>query len=164
MAAAAVVGSVRHRVQDTVDRRFNRARFDALQQMACFVDELRSGRAVPEDVEHVLRKALGVEDLHVLLLLPGSELTVDIAGASVSDDPDDGRRRWPIRHAGTTLGTLVGPADLAERGSLVPKVLDAAALAVEIARLRVGLRRQLEEVEASQIGRASCRERVCLAV
>ena len=69
---------------------------------------------------------------------------------SVTDDLDDGRRRWPIRHAGTTLGTLVAPAELAERGSLVPKVLDAAALAVEIARLRVGLRRQLDEVEASR--------------
>jgi signal transduction histidine kinase len=150
LAAALVVGSVRRRVQDNVDRRFNRARFDALQQMAFFVDELRSGRAVPEDVERPLRKALGVEDLHLLLLLPESELTVDLAGVSVTDDLDDGQRRWPIRYAGTTLGTLVAPADLAERGSLVPKVLDAAALAVEIARLRVGLRRQLVEVEASR--------------
>ena len=34
-----------------VDRRFNRARFDALQQMTAFLDDLRAGRAVPEDVE-----------------------------------------------------------------------------------------------------------------
>ncbi len=150
LAATVVFGGVRHRVQDIVDRRFNRARFDALQRMTTFLDELRSGRAVPEDVERLLREALGVEDLHLLLLLPASELTVDLAGVSVTDDLDDGRRRWPIRHAGTTLGTLVAPAELAERGSLVPKVLDAAALAVEIARLRVGLRRQLDEVEASR--------------
>jgi signal transduction histidine kinase len=150
LAAALVVGSVRHRVQDTIDRRFNRARFDSLQRIVVFVDELRSGRAVPEDVERVLRKALGVEDLSLLLFLPDSQLSVDLTGAEVTDDADDGRRRWPIRHAGTTLGTLVTPDDLAERGSLVPKVLDAAALAVEIARLRVGLRRQIEEVEASR--------------
>jgi signal transduction histidine kinase len=83
-------------------------------------------------------------------LLPDTELAVDLAGAPVADDPDDGRRRWPVRHAGTTLGTVVAPADLAERGSLVSRVLDAGALAVEIARLRVGLRRQLGEVEASR--------------
>jgi signal transduction histidine kinase len=40
--------------------------------------------------------------------------------------------------------------DLAQRGSLVAKVLDASALAVEIARLRVELRLQLGEVEASR--------------
>ena len=150
LAVAAVFGPLRHRVQDAVDRRFNRARFDALQRMAAFLDGLRTGRAVPEDVESVLRDALGAEDLHLRLFLPDSELAVDLAGAPVADDPDDGRRRWPIRHAGTTLGTVVAPAELAERGSMVPKVLDAGALAVEIARLRVGLRRQLEEVEASR--------------
>jgi signal transduction histidine kinase len=118
--------------------------------MTAFVDDLRSGRAAPEDIEGVLRDALGVEDLHLRLFLPDSELAVDMAGTPVTDDPDDGRRRWSIRHAGTTLGTVVAPADVAQHGSMVPKVLDAGALAVEIARLRVGLRRQLEEVEASR--------------
>jgi signal transduction histidine kinase len=150
LAVAAVFGPLRHRVQAAVDRRFDRARFDAIQRMAAFLDELRSGRAVPEDVERVLRDALGVEDLHLRLFLPDSDLAVDLTGAPVADDPDDGRRRWRIRHAGTTLGTVVARADLAERGTMVPQVLDAAALAVEIARLRVGLRRQLEEVEASR--------------
>lgn len=150
LAVALVFGPLRHRVQDAVDRRFNRARFDALQRMTAFVDDLRSGRAAPEDIEGVLRDALGVEDLHLHLFLPDSELAVDMAGTPVTDDPDDGRRRWSIRHAGTTLGTVVAPADVAQHGSMVSKVLDAGALAVEIARLRVGLRRQLEEVEASR--------------
>lgn len=150
LAVAAAFGPLRHRVQDAVDRRFNRARFDALQRMAGFLDDLHSGRAVPEDVEGVYRNALGVEDLHLHLFLPDSDLAVDVAGAPVADDSDDGRRRWPIRHAGASLGTVLAPADLAERGSIVPKVLDAGALAVEIARLRVGLRRQLDEVAASR--------------
>ena len=77
-------------------------------------------------------------------------MAVDLSGTPVVDDPGDGRGRWPIRHAGTTLGTAVGPADLAERGSLVANVLEAGALAVEVARLRVELRRQLDEVEASR--------------
>jgi signal transduction histidine kinase len=150
LAVAAAFGPLRHRLQDAVDRRFNRARFDALQQMSQFLDDLRADRAAPEDVERVLRDALGVEDLEVRLLQPGSGLAVNLSGTPLVDDPRDGRERWPIRHAGTTLGAVVAPADLTQRGSLVPKLLDAAALAVEVARLRVELRRQLEEVEASR--------------
>ena len=150
LAAAALFGPLRRRVQDVVDRRFNRARFDALQQMTVFLDDLRAGRAAPEEVERALRGALAVDDLEVRLFLPDSGLAVDLSGTPVADDPGDGRRRWPIRHAGTILGTLVAPTEHAQRGSLIPKVLDAGALAVEIARLRVGLRRQLEEVEASR--------------
>ena len=150
LAVAAAFRPLRARIQDAVDRRFDRARFGALQQMAGFLDDLRAGRATPEDVEGVLRAALQADDLQLCLLLPDSGLPVDLAGTPVRADPGDGRRRWPIRHAGTTLGTAVTAADLGQRGSLVPQVLDAAALAVEVARLRVGLRRQLDEVEASR--------------
>jgi signal transduction histidine kinase len=150
LAVAATFGPARRRLQDAVDRRFNRARFDAVQLMSRFLEDLRAGRAAPEDVERVLRDALGVEDLDVHLVLPGSAIAVDLSGTPVADDPGDGRGRWPIRHAGTILGTVVGPTVLAERGSLVPKLLDAGALAVEVARLRVELRRQLDEVEASR--------------
>jgi signal transduction histidine kinase len=151
LAVAAAFGPLRRRLQDAVDRRFNRARFDALRQMSLFLDDLRAGLAAPEDVERVLRDALGVEDLQVRLVLPGSTgLTVDLSGTPMVDDPHDGRERWPIRHAGTTLGTVVGPGEPAQRGSLLPKLLNAGALAVEVARLRVELRRQLEEVEASR--------------
>ncbi len=150
LAVAAAFRPLRDRLQRTVDRRFNRSRFDALQQMTAFLEDLRSGRAVPEHVERVLREALGVDDLELHLLLPGSGLQVDLTGTTVADDPRDGRQRWPIRHAGKSLGTVVGPADLTERGSLVAKLLDAGALAVEIARLRVELRRQLDEVEVSR--------------
>ena len=150
LAVAAAFRPLRHRVQDAVDSRFNRARFDSLQEMSLFLDDLRVGRAVPEEVERVLRTACDVDDLEVRLVLPDGGLSVSLSGAPVVDDPADGRRRWPIRRAGTTLATVVGPPELAQRGSLVPKLLDAGALAVEIARLRVELRRQLDEVEASR--------------
>jgi hypothetical protein len=34
-----------------VDRRFNRARYEALHRMADFLESLRDGRAAPEEVE-----------------------------------------------------------------------------------------------------------------
>jgi signal transduction histidine kinase len=150
LAVATAFGLLRHRLQDAVDHRFNRAGFDAVRQMSHFLDDLRADRAAPEDVERVLRDALGVEDLDVRLVLPGNAMTVDLSGVPVVDDPGDGRERWPIRHGGTTLGTVVGPAELAQRRSLLRKLLDASAVAIEVARLRVELRRQLEEVEASR--------------
>jgi hypothetical protein len=144
LAVAAAFRPLRRHLQSAVDRRFNRARFDALQQMTTFLEDLRAGRADPEDIERVLREALRVEDLDVHLFLPDSGLAVDLSGTPVVDDPLDRRPRWPVRHAGTTLGTVIAPAELTQRGSLVASVLDAGALAVEIARLRVELRRQLE--------------------
>ena len=133
-----------------MDRQFDRTRFDALQQMTRFLDDLRAGRAAPEDLEPALRRALGVEDLDVRLSLPHDGSTVDLSGTPVADDLAAGQTSWPIRHAGTLLGTVVAPAELAERRSLVTKVLEAGSLAVEIARLRVELRHQLDEVEASR--------------
>jgi signal transduction histidine kinase len=150
LAVAAAFRPLRVRIQDTVDRRFNRSRFDALQQMASFLDDLRAGRAAPEDFEPALRRALGVDDLEVRLSLPHGGSTVDLSGTPVTDALATGQTSWPVRHAGTLLGTVVAPSDLAERRSLVTKVLEAGSLAVEIARLRVELRHQLDEVEASR--------------
>ena len=46
------------RVQTIVDRRFARARFDAVRLMRGFLDDVRDGRAEPEDVGAVMRLAL----------------------------------------------------------------------------------------------------------
>ncbi len=150
LAVGAVFRPLRDRIQHIVDRRFNRSRFDALQQMTGFLDDLRAGRAAPEDLEPALRRVLGVDDLEVRLSLPHDGSTVDLSGTPVADDLAAGQTSWPIRHAGTVLGTVVAPAELAERRLLVTKVLEAGSLAVEIARLRVELRHQLHEVEASR--------------
>jgi hypothetical protein len=61
LAAAALFAPVRRRVQHAVDRRFNRARYDADQMMAAFAGRLKDAvdlDTVRDDLAHVVTKAL----------------------------------------------------------------------------------------------------------
>ena len=154
-AAATLVVAVafrplRARLQNSVDRRFNRARYDALQRVADFLEDLRAGRAAPEEVEAVLRQVLSDPWLELLFFLPESGLYVDAHGMPVSDIPDDARERVPVERGGQPLGLVLHDPASPENPTLLRKVVAAAGLAIEIARLHVALRRQLAEVEASR--------------
>ena len=140
----------RARVQDAVDRRFNRARFDALRRMDVFLEDLRAGRAAPEEVEGVLRNVLSDPRLRLLFFLPESELYVDARGMAVVDLPNDGRDRIPVERAGQRLGMVLHDRASEEDPTMLGRVVQAGGLAIEIARLRVELRRQLAEVRASR--------------
>ena len=141
---------LRARVQDAVDRRFSRARYDARTRIVGFLEDLRAGRAAPEEVEPVLREVLSDPRLELRFFLPESELYVDARGRPADDQPEDGRVRTPVTRAGLPLGMVLhSPVD-EERPGLLEEVVEAAGLAIEIARLRVELRRQLDEVEASR--------------
>ena len=68
LAAAALFSPVRRRVQRAVDRRFNRARYDADQTVAVFAARLKDAAdldAVRDDLASVVRQAL--EPAHVSL-------------------------------------------------------------------------------------------------
>lgn len=149
LAAAAAFGPLRRRLQDLVDRRFSRARHDALQQIATFLDELRAGLAAPEDVQRVLRGVLADPDLELQFLMPDGDEYVDADGRVVAEHTDDLRRRTPVQSAGVCLGRVVH-ASAEPRPGMALEVVGAAGLAIEIARLRVELRRRLAEVEASR--------------
>jgi signal transduction histidine kinase len=154
-AAATLVVAVafrplRARVQDVVDRGFNRARYDALRRMADFLEDLRAGRSAPEEVEGVLRKVLSDRRLGLIFFLPESELYVDARGMPVSDLPDDPRERIPVERGGQPLGMVLHDSASEEDPIMLRRVVEAGGLAIEIARLRVELRRQLAEVEASR--------------
>ena len=141
---------LRGRVQDAVDRRFSRARYDARRQIGDFLEDLRAGRSAPEAIEPVLREVLVDPRLELRFFLPKSELYVDARGHPAGDRPEDDRLHTPVTRAGVPLGVVVHDPVDDERPGLLEEVVEAAGLAIEIARLHVELRRQLDEVEASR--------------
>ncbi len=155
LAAALAFRPLRDRVQELVDRRFARARFEGVRLLRAFLDDVRDGRAEPEEVGAVLRVALADPSAEVFFRLPATDAFADRRGHVVSVPDDDGRARSEIAGVGVLLHDPGLPPDLL-RG-----VLDAAAVVVELARLRVELRIQLAEVEEARarIARAGYEER-----
>jgi signal transduction histidine kinase len=82
--------------------------------------------------------------------LPDDDLYVDSLGHADVPEPQDSRVRRRIERAGVPLGLARHrPTDPRETAT-VATVLEAASLAIEMARLRVELRRRLSEVESSR--------------
>jgi signal transduction histidine kinase len=149
LLAAAAFGLLRRRVQGQVDRHFRRQRHDALGIVSSFVDDLHHDRAEPEDVVDALRAAMRDPTLELRFVLQPGEPPVDAAGRAGSMVAED-RERVPVRRGGTMLGEVVwSPADDHDQ-VLLPVVLDAASIAIEMARLRVELRQRLDEVDESR--------------
>jgi signal transduction histidine kinase len=150
-AAATLVVAVafrplRDRVQDVVDRRFHRARHQAVRRMADFLEALRAGRAAPEEVQGVLRELTGDPALELLVFLPESQLYVDMDGVPAGDP----REHLDVERAGLPLGRVLHGGGTPQNPTLLRSLIEAGGLAIEIARLRVELRQQLAEVQASR--------------
>jgi signal transduction histidine kinase len=149
LIVALLFGPLRVRMQLLVDRRFNTARYEGLRMVEGFLADLRAGRATPEQVKTVLAEALGDGELELLFALPdGTE--VDSNGRVVERATGDGRARTPVRRGDLPLATVLHDEALGQRPDLLESVIGAAGLAIEIARLRVEVRRQLAEVEESR--------------
>jgi signal transduction histidine kinase len=161
LAAALAFRPLRDRLQAVVDRRFARRRVDAVRLLRDFLDDVRDGRSEPEDVGAALRLALDDPRAEVVFRLPETGAYADRHGHVLDALPDDGRARSPIGHDDREVGVLLHDPALAERPDVLRAVLDAAAVAVELGRLRVELRLQLAEVESSRtrIAQAGYEER-----
>jgi signal transduction histidine kinase len=151
LAVGLAFRSLRSWVQKAVDWRFDRNKYEALRTVGRFLEEVRLGSASPEQVDEVLRKTLHDPTLELLFWLPETGIYVNRAGQPVGDPgPEQLRARTPLKHGEARLGLLLHHPALLERRELLRSVLSASALAVEIARLRVEVRVQLAEVEASR--------------
>jgi signal transduction histidine kinase len=149
LTVAVAFRPLRARVQRAVDWRFDRARFEGLRRIRAFEADVRSGGAAPEQVGEVLAQAVRDPSATLLFWLPASAIYADATGTPAVV-PEDGRARTEARRNDAQLGILLHNATLLERRDLLDGVLAAAGLAIEIARLRVEVKLQLAEVEASR--------------
>ena len=150
LAATLAFRPLRARVQTLVDRRFNRARYEGLQHVDRFLSDLRVGRAEPEGIGDVLAEATSDPSLRLFFWLPHDGVHADETGHLVPELPTSPDGRTPVRRGELQLATLVHDPALLESPSLLDPVILRAGLAIEIARLRVEVRRQLSEVEQSR--------------
>ena len=151
LAVALAFRPVRARIQSAVDRRFARARYEGLRHIRAFEDAVRRGEAEAEGVGVAIAKALGDPGAELWLRLPQSAVYAGVDGRTIgSGEPPADRALTRVARNGDELGVVVHDPALRESPDLLRSVLSAAALPVELARLRVELRVQLAEVEASR--------------
>ncbi len=156
VVAAATLGvalafrPLRARIQDFVDRRYRRARYEGVRLVRTFEDEVRDGLRAAEEISLVLAEALGDPLAELFFWLPETEAYADATGETIVDLPLDDRAQREILRDDSRTGVLLHDPTLLERRDLLDGVLAASALSIEMARLRVEVRLQLAEVEASR--------------
>jgi signal transduction histidine kinase len=131
-----------------VGRVIDRDRVVLLERIRRFVDQVREGSAEPEAVEQVLRDAVGDSALSLLLTSVDDGRYVDLSGAPVQLPPD--AVRVPLRTTDTEIGLLLVRDASARHLRRVQLAASAARLPIEVSRLRLGLRRALQEVDDSR--------------
>jgi signal transduction histidine kinase len=131
-----------------VGRVIDRDRVVLLERIRRFVDQVREGSAEPEAVEQVLRDALADPALSLLLTSVDDGRYVDLSGTPVHL-PEDAIR-LPLRTTDTEIGLLLVHDASARHLRRVQLAASAARLPIEVSRLRLGLRRALQEVDESR--------------
>jgi signal transduction histidine kinase len=131
-----------------VGRVIDRDRVVLLERIRRFVDQVRDGSAEPEAVQQVLRDAVGDPGLSLLLTSVDDGRYVDLAGEPAATRPDAGR--VPLRTTDTDIGLVLVDDASARQLRRVQLAASAARLPIEVSRLRLGLRRALQEVDDSR--------------
>jgi hypothetical protein len=102
LAAVALFNPVRQRVQNAVDRRFNRARYDADQTVAAFAARLKDGvdlDSVRDDLTGVVHQAL--EPAHVSVWISQRDLGLLPSAPPPSSSPAGRHHRSSLSQIGT---------------------------------------------------------------
>ena len=131
-----------------VDSRFRPERHAALGRVEEFLEALLSRSSQSRSSRCSVPRS--VIPLELRFVLHPDEPPVDEHGRPVPDRLEDARESFAVERGGVTLGQVVWLPRTEEQRALLPGVVAAAGLAIEMARLRVELRRRLEEVEASR--------------
>jgi len=140
---ALALNPARSRIERWVARRLYPARHRALAALEELRVDVHAGRSSPERVEVVLRASWGDPGLRVGFMIPGATGHVGLDHGHV-----DGHHTQPVVLAGETVGVLVGGPDADEAPPR--EVADAAAMIVEVVRLRLEQGALLREVGESR--------------
>jgi signal transduction histidine kinase len=139
LAVASIARPAHRTLQDTIDRRFSRRRYDALRM-------LRAHVASPDPsttVEHVLRDALRDQDLAVSYWVPDKQVWVTGDGRPALTPV----RALTVRRGGRMVARV---SSVALEAELVDAVLREAEPELDNAGLRAAVALQLEDVRASR--------------
>ena len=151
LAAAIAFRPLRRWIQDAVDRRFRRARYDAFGRVDAYLEDLRAGRTAPEHLQTVLRELLNQPELDIGYVLADSTGHLDACGREMTLRDDDPRTRTRVERAGVLLAVVLHDAPAGtDDPALMNHVLARAGLALEIGRLHAEVAHQLAEVTASR--------------
>lgn len=147
LVSAVLFGLLHRRVQAVVDQRFDRGRRDTLGRLDRFLDEIRDGRADPEQIEGALRQALRDPALRIVYKIAPDEAIWVAGDGSLSAHPDG--RFLEVAVAGRLLA-CIGYDGAARRPRLLREALRRAHLPLELAHSRIALRQALAETRASR--------------
>jgi signal transduction histidine kinase len=144
LVAAACFRPVARLAQRGLERRFDRDH-DARRQIDRYLDGLRAGTEPAERVEQVLREAAGVPELRLLLRLPESGQCADVHGQLCTPQSN----LATVELGAEAVVQYPATADPALEARL-RRLLSHSRLGLQVARLGVGLSRQLDELDASR--------------
>ena len=141
LATVSLLGPARRFLQDTLDRRFNRRRFDAIAMIRRYLREPSSNITV----EHALREALGDATLTVAYWIEERACWVSTKGEPASSDP----AALVFRRHDLPVCAITFDERRVER-NIVEAVASEALTELENTRLRAAIALQLVEVRASR--------------
>jgi signal transduction histidine kinase len=149
VAAATLVAAICFRpvarsAQRRLERRFDRDH-GARRQIDRYLDGLRAGTEPAERIEEVLRDAAGLPELRLMLRLPTSDHYSDVHGQLRTPDPN----LSTVELGAEAVVQYPRATDPALEARL-ERLLSHSRLALQVARLGVGLSRQVDELDASR--------------
>ncbi len=141
LAAVSVVGPLRRWIQDALDRRFNRRRFETLARLRAFTREPTPSMTV----EQALRTAIGDPSLSVAYWIGERDVWVSEDGLPISPASDG----VTVKRGEEVVGVVNFDGSAVDRPTVEAATSEVLA-ELENARLRAAIRLQLVEVRESR--------------